>query len=173
MARVLANISAADRFRGARMMKTLVWGAAIALMMASCGTVENTEPDAQPPDAPPPPPVDSGVPDAPEPASLTLSPTSGAFEGVVGGAASAAQMFKVTNEGGQASGPLAIRVSGANADDFDLNAGGCPGSLAAGGSCDVAVTFSPAAVGDRAASLDVSADPGGSVSAELTGRGLS
>jgi len=155
-------------------MKTLVWGAAVLLMAASCGKVQEAPPDAEVPDAPPPPPpVDSAVPDAPEPAALTLSPTSGAFEGVVGGGASAPQMFKVSNEGGQATGPLTIRLSGANADDFDINAGGCPGSLAAGGSCDVAVTFTAGAVGDRVASLDVSADPGGAVSAELTGRGVS
>lgn len=74
--------------------------------------------------------------------------------------------FVVSNTGGQASGNLAVAITGANAGEFVRQtgvAGDCvPGTpLAAGMSCNVRVQFVASVRGSRTASLGVSATPGG------------
>jgi hypothetical protein len=78
----------------------------------------------------------------------------------------------LTNSGHSAVAIGGIATTGANAGDFGA-ASDCAATLPAGGSCVAHVTFTPAATGDRSASLVLS-DAAGDVIATsaLTGRGL-
>ena len=77
----------------------------------------------------------------------------------------------VVNEGVQASGPVTAVVSGANAGDFTVDSSGCT-TLAVQQSCQIKVHFSPGAVGDRAATLTISGNPGGTTAVTLHGTGV-
>jgi hypothetical protein len=67
-------------------------------------------------------------------------------------------------------------LSGTNAGDFAIASKTCAGSLAAGASCTITVTFSPSAKGNRVASLTITDNAGGMPGAQqsvaLTGTGL-
>jgi hypothetical protein len=106
------------------------------------------------------------------PAALTVTPATQGFGSVVIGSASADTTLTVQNSGGVASGPVAATLGGANAGDFAIGASTCTGALSAGATCTVAVHFAPTSAGAKAATLAVSASPGGSASAALTGTGL-
>jgi hypothetical protein len=106
---------------------------------------------------------------------VTLSPSSADFGDQLVGATSGPQSFTVRNPGASAATLSSIGVSGADAGDFDVDASGCMGgsvngSLAPGASCEVSVTFTPSATGERTASLDVVSD-GGDPSSALRGIG--
>jgi hypothetical protein len=103
------------------------------------------------------------------PAQLTLQPASRDFGAVVSGATSSAT-FTVANAGGQSTGPVSVQLSGSGT--FGIGTDSCSGStLAAGASCALSVTFAPpaGAAGPQTGALQISATPGGSPSATLTG----
>lgn len=104
------------------------------------------------------------------PAQLAINSTNQGFGTVTWGNASPV-VFTVTNQGGAASGTIAVSLAGSNATAFTLGSGGCAGvSLAGGGTCTIAVTFAPNDVtGLQNATLSVTASPGGSKTATLTG----
>ncbi len=89
-------------------------------------------------------------------ASASASTTTITFPDTAVNATSAASSVRVTN-GGSAALTLGTFVfSGGQAGEFSLPSGStCTqnGSLAAGGSCDINVTFTPAAAGSRASTL--------------------
>ena len=111
------------------------------------------------------------------PAHLTISPTSKDY----GNAAiqmppdGPAQAFLITNDGGVPTGTITASITGAAHDQFDKRADSCNGNTLTttgpGSSCTIVVAFEPTSLGTKNASLDVSATPGGSVSAPLTGEG--
>ncbi len=106
-------------------------------------------------------------------AMLGISPNTGGPSGAVEiGSMSATFTFNVSNSGGATSGTPTVSISGTNAADFSQT-NTCPttGGIAAAGMCTVTVTFTPSINGSETASLDVTASPGGSVSAMLTGTG--
>jgi hypothetical protein len=109
----------------------------------------------------------------PGPAALAVSPSNQDFGSVAVGSSSASFTFTVTNNGGEASGPLSRTVGGTHAAQFAITGGTCgTAPLAAGATCTVLITFSPAGTpvpGARSATLTVSATPGGSSTAVLTG----
>ena len=83
---------------------------------------------------------------------VSFAPGALAFRSQTVGTGSPAQSITLSNTGG---GPLAIGsvdISGPGAADFGQT-NDCPPSLAAGASCSLAVTFSPAAEGPRNATL--------------------
>jgi hypothetical protein len=87
----------------------------------------------------------------------------------------AAATIRVTNAGSSATGPIALAISGAAANDFGLDneRTTCAGiALAAGGSCEVAIVFTPRAVGERRATLAVASEPGGVAQVALVGQAL-
>ena len=102
---------------------------------------------------------------------VNLTPTSLTFATQAEGTTSAAQNVNLTNNG---SGPLAISsvaITGADLSDF-AQTNNCVSPLAAGFSCNIAVTFSPTAVGTRTASVTVTDSATGSPhSVSLTGTG--
>jgi len=106
------------------------------------------------------------------PAQLSMGSPSFTFANTVVGGSSATQTFTVTNTGGVPAGTtaaLASTLGGSNPSDFVIANDTCTGTLGAGASCTVQLTFKPAAAGAKAASLNVSATPGGSAAASLSG----
>jgi len=67
-------------------------------------------------------------------------------------------------------------LSGANASDFAIASNTCTGSLAAGASCTITITFTPSAKGARVATLKITDNAGGvsgtQQSVALSGTGL-
>jgi len=105
------------------------------------------------------------------PASLVISPTSTSFGTWPVGGTSGSTVFTVQNTGDEASGSVTSSLGGLNQADFAISGTSCGGSLAGGATCTVSVRFVPTASGGRNATLNVSASPGGSASASLSGSG--
>ena len=109
------------------------------------------------------------------PASFTISPASFPFGSFVVGTSSPTQQFTITNAGGVPAGSttaLALASTGTDKGDFVLSGSTCPAILNGGGSCLVDVTYKPTITGAESASLSVTATPGGTKTAGLTGTGL-
>jgi hypothetical protein len=106
--------------------------------------------------------------------TATLAPPAIDFGGQAEGSASSLLSATLTNTGGIVLAPTATVIGGVNAGDFTIANDGCTGKqVNSGASCDVAVVFAPAALGDRSATLTVSANvQGGQLSASLAGKGL-
>lgn len=99
----------------------------------------------------------------------TLSATSLSYAVQQTGTASALQTVTLSNTGAQ---PLAINsivIGGANAADF-AQSNTCGGSVAAGSSCSIGVTFTPTVSGAESATLTVT-DAAGSKTVALSGTG--
>lgn len=103
--------------------------------------------------------------DAAAPA-ISLSASTLSFGSQMVGTSSAAQTITVSNTGTAALTFSAMTFSGAASADF-ARTGTCSptGSVAAGGSCTLLVTFTPSAAGTRAATLTLSHNATGSTSA--------
>jgi hypothetical protein len=86
-------------------------------------------------------------------AVVSLSPTSLNFGDQTVGVASAAKMVTLQNTGNVNLSITSIQITGANSGDFKGSA--CPSSLAPQASCQISVTFTPAAAGTRTAALIV------------------
>ena len=87
------------------------------------------------------------------------------------GESSAPTTFRITNQGDAASGGPMVVVTGAGFRAMTDTCTGAP--LAAGAMCQVAVIATPTAAGMVGGMLQVSANPGGQVSATLSVSGLS
>ncbi|HEV2470716.1 MAG TPA: SBBP repeat-containing protein [Candidatus Sulfotelmatobacter sp.] len=99
--------------------------------------------------------------------ALSLSPLALQFGSQAVGTSSQPQNIVLTNTGTGALSIAAITVSG----DFSQT-NNCGNSIVAGGSCSVAVTFTPTAGGTRAGSLTIQDNASGSPqSASLSGTG--
>jgi len=96
------------------------------------------------------------------------SPVSLRFPSQAFGTASATQTVTVTNTGSLALTPTAIAMSG----DFS-ETGSCRNAIvAAGASCSIQITFTPAATGSRNGRMILSANVyGGQISVDLSGTG--
>ncbi|WP_158791193.1 choice-of-anchor D domain-containing protein [Granulicella sp. L60] len=109
-------------------------------------------------------------------ASVTTAPqaaltaASANFNTVTTGSSSAAQTFTLANAGNAALSISSVSITGANASSFQLGADTCGTTLAAGGSCTVAVTFAPTSAGTFTAALSVT-DAVGTQTSSLTGTG--
>jgi hypothetical protein len=91
-----------------------------------------------------------------------VSPSSIHFGQQVVGQPGGAQTVSVTNRGGQPT-IRSIRIEGENADEFTVtDASSCvDGPFPTNASCTIAVRFTPAGQGERAAMLFVSGFSGG------------
>lgn len=70
------------------------------------------------------------------------------------------------------SGAITAALSGTNAADFAITNNMCTAALNPGGNCTMDITFTPAAAGDRAATLTITGAKGGVWTVALTGEGL-
>lgn len=108
-------------------------------------------------------PLLSGVP----PTTMTLTPTTLTFNGQPVQSASSPQTVTVTNTGSTNLALSNIAITG----DF-LETNNCSNVITQNGTCQISVTFSPAAAGTRTGTLTVSGNvAGGQESVDLTGTG--
>ena len=102
---------------------------------------------------------------------LSLSPSSLTFAGQPVNTTSAPQIVTLTNTGSATLSVTSITLTGANAGDF-AESNNCGSSVAAGASCALTVTFTPAAEGTRAAAISIADNAAGSPQAvPLSGTG--
>lgn len=104
--------------------------------------------------------------------ALAIEPTSLNFGSHLVGTKSGVQPFVVKNTGSAPAEVFSVSVSGTGSGSFATGpTDTCTGvTLAIGAQCTVDVSFSPAAIGPKSASLDVSG--AASVSAPLQGTGI-
>src|SRR5207249_4257987 len=102
-------------------------------------------------------------------ATATVSPTSLTFNSQTVQTTSAPQAVSLTNGG---SAALTISSIGASGDFAQTNT--CGGALAAGGTCSLAVTFTPTAAGERTGAVTIADNASNSPqTVGLTGSGIS
>lgn len=111
------------------------------------------------------------------PTSLTLTPAMQAMGDVVTGQQSQPFSFTVANIGIQPSGALSLTLVGGDVSQFAVEApatGDCTTStqLNGGASCTIRVRFKPTTLGAKETTLQVSANPGNTVTAALSGAGV-
>jgi len=104
--------------------------------------------------------------------AISLSPNRPAFAGQPVGTASTPQTIVLTNDGNAALTISNVAISGTNASDF-AETDNCVGSVLAGASCSIHVTFTPTATGTRAGTVIVTNNFTGSpLTVPLTGTGI-
>ena len=89
---------------------------------------------------------------------VKLTPTNASFGAVTQGAVVPAQVITLTNS---RTGPLhiaSVALGGTNSSDFSLTNNCTAAAYAAGTSCTISVSFSPVAIGARAASITIADD---------------
>jgi hypothetical protein len=104
-------------------------------------------------------------------AQISISPPTGSFGSVAVGA-TGQQTFTVSNGGDLSSGTPAVTLVGAD-PAFMITTNGCTAAITGGKSCSVTVQFAPTTAGAKTGMLTVTATPGGTASAALSGAGLS
>lgn len=113
-----------------------------------------------------------GVASAPAAApQASLTAASANFNNVTTGSTSAVQAFTLANAGNAALSITSVSITGTNASSFVLGTDTCGVTLTAGGSCTIAVTFSPTSAGSFTAALSV-ADALGTQTSSLSGTGV-
>lgn len=105
-------------------------------------------------------------------AGLGITPATHQFPPMATGAQSPVVTFVVRNTVVQPTGAILAAISGADAADFDTPRNTCDGqSLPFNGTCVVDIRFAPGSAGSKQATLSVSASPGGSAAAQVSGVG--
>jgi len=107
--------------------------------------------------------------------AVTFAPNPVTFASATSGTTSAPTTVTLTNSGNAALTITGITIAGANPSDFALGTGSnaCGSSLAAGASCSIYVTFTPASAASFAATLSVADNAAGSPQTDaLSGTGL-
>jgi hypothetical protein len=101
---------------------------------------------------------------------ISLVPSPKDYGSTQVGTPTASTQFTVENAGPGTSGTLATTLTGANASEFEITQNSCASqTLGDDGTCTVSVRFAPASVGAKAASLNITATPGGTQSSALSG----
>ncbi len=114
----------------------------------------------------------ASMPTTPSPA-VSLTPGSVDFGERAVGVAGASQTIRLTNPGSATVNLSGPSLSGANASDFSVSSTSCGTTLAAGASCAIAVSFTPAAAGSRMAAVNIPNSAAGSPSTvPLSGTGI-
>ena len=106
--------------------------------------------------------------------TASLTPTTVPFESVNSGTTSAPMSLRLSNAGNATLNITGISIAGANPSDFAVSTGAnaCGTTLAAGSSCSIYVTFTPASASSFTATLQVADNATGSPqSSTLTGTG--
>ena len=96
--------------------------------------------------------------------AVSLAPTGLVFGSQLVGTTSGTQSVTLTNSGNAPLTISSVAVTGANAGDY-TQTNTCPltpSTVAAGGTCQIAVKFTPGATGTRTASVTIGDDAGGS-----------
>jgi VCBS repeat-containing protein len=93
---------------------------------------------------------------APEP-DIAVNPASHDF-GTVFLGSSASRTFQVRNDGGADLQVTSTTLAGPGAAEFTIDTGGGPGTLAAGATRDVSISFHPGSIGAKSASFRIGSD---------------
>jgi hypothetical protein len=102
---------------------------------------------------------------------VSLSASSLSFSSQVVGTTSSAQSLTLSNTGDATLAISGVAVTGPDSQDFSL-ASACGGSLNAGASCALSLTFTPTSAGSRTATLEITTDaPGSPHTVALAGTG--
>jgi hypothetical protein len=106
--------------------------------------------------------------------TISLSASSLSFSTVPLGSTSAARTVTLSNTGSATLNITALTAGGANPGDFTRGGTCAAGSaVAAGASCTISYTFTPAALGARSATLTIASNnSGGNVTLALSGTGV-
>jgi hypothetical protein len=108
------------------------------------------------------------APPPPQPA-ITLVPGSVSFPTTTQGTSSSPITVTLTSSGTATLHVSSVVISGNNPSDFSIT-NTCNGAFAVNASCSIAVTFTPLAVGQRAATISITDDaPGSPQSVQLSG----
>ena len=103
---------------------------------------------------------------------VSLSPTSLSFGSQAGGTTSAAQTITVHNTGTTSLSVSGATLTGANTVAFSIASNSCT-AVAAGGFCNIGVTFNPPGSGAKSASLSIASNaPGSPTLVGLSGTGV-
>jgi hypothetical protein len=105
----------------------------------------------------------------PAPAMISISPASQDF-GIVQLPQGPTRSFVITNMGGSPSGLPVPSIAGSNPQNFSVVANSCAAPLGPGLTCQIDIDLLPEGHGPVSATLNVSAIPGGTASAAMTGR---
>jgi trimeric autotransporter adhesin len=117
----------------------------------------------------------TGTGTAPPTPAVTLAPNPVTFASQTIGVTSAATTVTLTNSGNATLTISSISITGTNPTDFASTAGSspCGGTLAAGASCTINVTFTPPAGGSFSATLSIADNAAGSPqTVALSGSGI-
>jgi hypothetical protein len=101
------------------------------------------------------------------PAKLLVSPASARLSAAVGQSSFSERIY-VNNVGGVPTGPIAVKLSGVDATEFETMTN-CGPTLVTASACEVSVVFKPKSAGLKTASLVATSTPGGEATASLTG----
>ena len=108
--------------------------------------------------------------------TITITPpTTFAFPDTTATMTSAPHAFTVTNTGTQPTGLLASALGGTDPTQFSIVTATdtCTGqSIPVAGTCNISVVFAPTTAGAKSASLALTATPGGTATATVSGTGL-
>jgi hypothetical protein len=112
----------------------------------------------------------TGAP-VPRPAA-TITPPAAVFAAIPLGTTSPVQNVAITNSGGAALHISSVMTSGANSGDFSINNGCTGAAYAVNTACIIGITFTPSAIGLRAATLTITDDaPNSPQTVQLSGSG--
>jgi Pro-kumamolisin, activation domain/Abnormal spindle-like microcephaly-assoc'd, ASPM-SPD-2-Hydin len=104
--------------------------------------------------------------------AVTLTPSSLTFAGTNVGSSAATQTIALKNTGSASLTGIAVSITGANTGSFSQTTT-CGSTLAAGSTCNITVTFTPAVAGPLTASVSIADNASGSPqTAALTGTGV-
>lgn len=107
-----------------------------------------------------------------EPDTLVASSPSLSFGAELNGTPSSAQTITLTNNGSSALVIVGVAMTGVDMADF-ASTNTCGASIAPGGNCNLSVTFTPSALGPRAAAITITDNSQGSPhSYSLDGMGV-
>ena len=87
--------------------------------------------------------------------TTSFSPSSLAFPSTLINTASEPLTFTLSNNGGAALSITSVTITGTNKGDFSISSNTCGSSVGMGANCTIGVTFTPAALGSRSASISV------------------
>lgn len=106
------------------------------------------------------------------PAALGVAPESIDFGGWAKGSITSSRDLVVDNLGDLPTSSIALAVIGADADAFRVQSHTCLSRLYPDASCVVRVVFAPSSIRDYAATLEITAETGGTSTVPLAGFGV-
>lgn len=148
--------------------KVAVFSVAAAVWAACSGDPVRHTPDASTPDGA----VDASPDAFISPAMLSGTPADTNFGDVVVGQTTSSVSYTISNDGDETSGTVGVIVD-PTTSGFVISDNACSGvTLAKHATCTFAIAFSPGAAGLSTATIHIAATPGGELTRNVMGNGL-